>query len=281
MNQPIFSVCIITFRRPALLKQCLDRLAPERQVLPSHLYEVIVSDDCPDASARPTVQEFSFARWIQGPSQGIAANRNHVARASLADWIVFIDDDELPSPDWLAQIYELVRSGSWDVIEGRVEPIDYPDSILWYAPMVRSAGMFCTANLAIKREQFFSVGGFDERLRTSHEDIELGQRIKAAGLRSCFLESACVLHPARRISFSQVLKRTIQQQCQSYLLPNRKNKTGWRSSPTIVVWSLKYLVRTFRMQTSVEGFSRWRSLLMGAVIRTFCCPFACIRIICS
>lgn len=236
MTQPIFSVCIITFRRPALLKQCLACLAPERQVLSAQLYEVIVSDDCPDASARNTVQACGFARWIQGPSQGIAANRNHVARASIADWIVFIDDDELPSPDWLSQIYELSRSGNWDVIEGRVEPVDYPDSIFWYAPIVRSAGMFCTANLAIKRALFFSVGGFDERLRVSHEDIELGERIKSAGLRSCFLESVCVLHPARRISLPQVVKRTIQQQCQSYLLPNSKNKTGWRSSPAIVVW---------------------------------------------
>jgi GT2 family glycosyltransferase len=281
MSHPIFSVCIITFRRPSLLKKCLDCIAPGRQVLSSDLYDVIVSDDCPEGSSRATVQATGYARWIQGPSRGIAANRNNVARAAKTDWIVFVDDDELPSPDWLAQMYELAISGDWDVIEGRIEPVDYPDSILWYAPIVRSGGMFCTANLAIKRDLFFSVGAFNEALRISHEDIDLGERIKAAGLRSFFLDSACVLHPARRVSFQQVVKRTIQQQCQSYLLPSRNNKTGWRASPTVAAWSLKYLYRTFRLQRSAEGFSRWRSLLMATLFRTFCCPIACIRIICS
>jgi glycosyltransferase involved in cell wall biosynthesis len=279
-SQSIFlSVCIVTYRRPALLEKCLDCIAPGRQTLDPSLYEVIISDDCSEQSARSVVEDCGFARWIQGPSRGIAMNRNNVAEAALGDWIVYVDDDELPLNDWLSAIYREASTGNWDVIQGCVESLEYPDSILWYAPIVKSAGIICTANLGIRRSSLFEIGGFDIRLTTSHEDVELGLRIKDAGLRTLYLEQARVLHPARRITLPQVIKRTIQQQCQSYVLHSGSTKTGWKHIPTISFWSLKYVYRTFKMQIYATGFSHWKMLLMHTLIRSLCCPVACFRLV--
>jgi hypothetical protein len=41
----LITVVIPTCRRPDVLVQCLDRLAPGAQTLPADRYEVIVTDD--------------------------------------------------------------------------------------------------------------------------------------------------------------------------------------------------------------------------------------------
>lgn len=279
MSPLTLSVCIVTFRRTALLQKCLDCIAPGRQSLNHAFYEVIVSDDCPEQSARQVVEHSGFARWIQGPSQGIAANRNNVAKAARGDWIVFVDDDELPQHDCLAVLHQEASKGKWDVIEGRVDAGNHPDSIFWHAPIVNQGGMTCTANLGIRKDAFFAIGGFDDRLTISHEDIELGMRIRAAGFRVCFLAEACVLHPARRVSFSQVVNRMIQQQCQSYLLLSHNKKTGLRYLHQIAPWSIKYIYRTFRLQIAATGLSRWKLLFMNTALRSLCSPAACLRLI--
>jgi len=275
------SICIITYRRPALLAKCLGCITPERQSLDSSLYETIISDDCPDESAREIVQKFPYAHWVKGPNLGVAANRNNVAKAAAGDWLVYVDDDELPEPDWLNCIYKAIKTREWDVIEGRVEAVNLPDSVFWYAPIVRQGGMCCTANLSIRRDFFFLLGGFDETLRTSHEDVEFGERIRSFGARVLFLESALVLHPARKLSLGQLFSRTIQQQCQSYLLQTRLSKSGLREMPQILIWSLKYQYRTLKLRKSIEGLSRWKSLASEIVLRVICCPFALLRLISS
>jgi glycosyltransferase involved in cell wall biosynthesis len=273
------SVCIVTFRRPGLLQRCLNCISPSRQTLDSSLYEVIVSDDCPEQSARSVVENSGFAHWISGPSKGVAANRNNIAKAATGDWIVFVDDDELPQHDWLAVIYAEASTGKWDVIQGRVDAFDCPDSIFWYAPIVNLEGMTCTANLGIRKKSFFGIGGFDNRLKVSHEDVELGIRIRSAGLRVCFLDTALVLHPARRLSLSQVVNRTIQQQCQDCLLGNKN--AGFRSVCHILSWNLMYIYRAFKLYFSATGLSRWRTLFTLSALRVVCYPVVCFRLLCS
>ena len=276
-----FSVCIVTYRRPALLQKCLDCIAPSRQFLDPSLYEVIISDDCSEQSARPVTEKSGFARWIQGPSQGIAANRNHVVGAAIGEWIVFIDDDELPEPDWLENFYHVAATGKWDVLEGRVAPICYPDSLLWYAPRVSSGGRFCTANLAIRRQILFQLGGFDERLRVSHEDVELGIRIHKSGLRSAFIREALVKHPARRISLAQAWQVMIQQQCQCFVLQHRDSRFGRRACTTpiyIFIWSLKFCIRIFRLEMANKLPGHWRRPIQSILLRMMASPLAIHKI---
>lgn len=282
--QPFFSVCIITFRRTLLLGQCLASIAPGQQTLHASLYEIVVSDDCPDGSSRDFVEQTGYARWIQGPCRGVAANRNNVAMAARGSWIVFVDDDECPEPDWLENFYLVAKSGKWDVLEGRVDPINYPDSLLWYAPRVSTGGNFCTANLAIRYQILLQLGGFDERLRVSHEDMELGYRISKAGLRSQFIQNALVKHPARRISFSQAWRGMIQQQCQSFVLQHRDGRFGRCESPNAIyisLWSLRFCIRTLRLEWAYKLPGHWRRPIQSILLRLLVLPVASINILCA
>ncbi|MFN9660675.1 MAG: glycosyltransferase family 2 protein [Cyanobacteriota bacterium] len=276
-----FSVCIVTFRRPLLLANCLECIDPSRQTLHPSLYEVIVSDDCQDCSAKNVVKNFSFARWIQGPARGVAANRNHISRAAYGKWIIFVDDDELPQPDWLEKIYEAAYSGEWDVIEGRVEPVNYPDNLLWYAPRVSKGGTFCTANLAILRQALFDLGGFDEKMSISHEDIELGFRIVRADLRTVYLSDALVIHPARRMNIKQVWHRMIQQQCQCFDLIH-VDDCSRLNAPLGVFYLAGWLVRfwfiVLRLEWTSKPRGHWKRQLQAYLLSALTLPVAACSI---
>lgn len=58
------------------------------------------------------------------------------------------------------------------------------------------AGMF----MAIRAEAFRSIGGFDERFFLYYEDVDLCQRLDAAGFSIVYNPRASVIHDARRAS---------------------------------------------------------------------------------
>jgi GT2 family glycosyltransferase len=277
---PFLSVCIVTRGRPALLRECLEIVINGQSLNREH-YEVIVSDDDPENSAKKVVEEFSSVTWVSGPARGVAANRNKVAGQSRGEWIVFVDDDELPEPNWLAEVHKAALSGQWDVIEGVVQPTDYPDSIFWYAPTVESPGLFCTANLAIRRDAFVALGGFDERFAISHEDMDLGRRIRDAGVATTFLREAVVKHPARKQKLKTVFSRAVQQQYQTYRLlhpMSRGTLSGMGAAMRLSWWMMVYLFRCTRIHASVAGWQKWRSFCLESVIRVLCAPIAAVRI---
>ncbi len=118
------SVVIPTYERADDLRRCLACLSPSVQNLNGAEYEVIVSDDG-NRSAKNVVEEFPFARWIDGPHKGPAANRNCGARVASGTYIAFTDDDCLPEPGWLQAFSAAVASSSERVFEGKTT-IDYP-----------------------------------------------------------------------------------------------------------------------------------------------------------
>lgn len=96
-------VALATFRRP----DCLARILPQlvRQVEAAAVTgHVLVVDNDPDGGAAGQVRGISSStvRYVHEPRPGIAAARNRaLAESSAADVVIFIDDDEEPSPGWL------------------------------------------------------------------------------------------------------------------------------------------------------------------------------------
>lgn len=196
-----FSILIPTCGRPDQLSECLRRVMSQQ----AESYEVIVSDDSPAPGPRP---EAARVQWVQGPRRGPAANRNCGARRATGEWLVFLDDDCLPEAGWLAA-YGEAAADSADVLEGRTEcPLE--DRFGFYDIVENlKGGAFWSCNLAIRREKFEELGGFDEDFtRPCAEDMELAWRMRERGLRSVFVDRARVTHPARRMGLADLIKRT-------------------------------------------------------------------------
>src|SRR5688500_16589114 len=98
MSEIQFSVVIPTYHRNDLLARCLRQLVPGRQTLDASRYEVIVTDDGRDTTAEAMIRDqFSFVRWVRGPQRGPAANRNNGVKHARGEWVVFTDDDCVPT----------------------------------------------------------------------------------------------------------------------------------------------------------------------------------------
>jgi GT2 family glycosyltransferase len=195
---PRISVVIPTRHRPASLASCLQQLAPGAQTLDATRYEVVVADDGDTGDARALLAErFPWAAYAAGPRRGPAANRNAGVRASRGEWIAFTDDDTLPDRDWLEQL--LAASDGVQAVEGRTVCRIGVRSPREHAPVNELGGRWWTSNLAIRREAFDTIGGFDERFTVPHmEDADLRERAFAAKLSWRFAPKAIVDHPPRR-----------------------------------------------------------------------------------
>lgn len=205
----MISVIIPTCHRNDLLARCLECLQPGAQVMAFEDYEIIVSDDGTRTTAEQMMRErFPWAKWVAGPRRGPAANRNSGARHAAGEWLAFMDDDCLPHRTWLRAIRESAMTGA-EVVEGKTITPDKVDNPFRQGVENLRGGVFWSCNLSIRREQFFSMGGFDEDfLEAGGEDMEFAYRIRSRQLRSVFCPSALVLHPSRTIGFRQLIWRT-------------------------------------------------------------------------
>ena len=194
------SIIVPTCRRPADLERCLERLVPQ---LPADgSCELLVSDDGDVTRTRKALQEkFPAVSWLQGPKKGPAANRNCGASASVGEWLLFVDDDVLPSAGFFRAYKEARCSvdASVGALEGATEREGELPSLLWEAPHNPSGGMLISCNFMIRREVYELVGRFDERFPVAaFEDTEFAARLHAHGAKVEFVPSARVVHPLRR-----------------------------------------------------------------------------------
>lgn len=216
---PRIDVCICAFMRREGLRRCLLSLAAQVDAPP---FRVRVADN----HAQPTVAAWIAAdvaappfelQVLHAPHANIAVARNALLQASAAEWIAFLDDDEIAEPDWLATLYAAGDTG--DIVFGPVRalyPSTAPDwlvrgDFLSKRPAQRGYGYDTgpSANVLVRRA---AVGAlrFDESLgRTGGEDTSFFAMLHDRGARLSFCERAIVCEPAdpARCGFSTLLRR--------------------------------------------------------------------------
>lgn len=215
---PRISVIIPTFNRAPVLERTLGALCQEqRGALPSH--EVIVVDD---GSADGTPQllaalatQHPQLRVFRQPNRKQGAARNHGLRHAQGDLLIFLGDDTIPEPEFLAahwaafqeadeardyaaigytdwhpeiSVTPFLRWANEDGLQFGFRLIDDPEAVPF--------NFFYTSNLAIHRDLYDRHGGFDEGFREyGWEDIELGYRYQTRGqMRLRYRPGARVLH---------------------------------------------------------------------------------------
>lgn len=108
------SVVIPTYCRPQELNKCLEAIL----IQTSPPIEVIVIDNGPDEISKPLVQhkEKDFLghgvslRYIKNNRNSLTAARNLGAKSASGKIILFLDDDTIPSPDYIQQLLQVYET---------------------------------------------------------------------------------------------------------------------------------------------------------------------------
>src|SRR5690348_8117191 len=122
---PHVTVCICTYKRPALLKRALDALC-EQATGGLFTFSITVVDNDATESAREAT-ESATGRGVRidycvEPEQNIARARNRGIASSGGDFITFLDDDEYPIRAWLLTLFQACQTYGADGALGPVKP---------------------------------------------------------------------------------------------------------------------------------------------------------------
>jgi len=200
------SVVIPTYKRPALLRKCLDAL--REQTYWRTFYEVIVVSDGPDPETQALVERFLREQpdcavlFHHLPiKKGPAAARNYGWKKGSGELIVFTDDDCIPDPFWLEEYADryLAMAERFVAFTGKVvvpvseKPTDYEKNVAHLA-----TAEFITANCACSRAALELTGGFDEDFPIAwREDSDLEFKLLEKQVPIIHVPGAAICHPVR------------------------------------------------------------------------------------
>ena len=203
------TVVIPTYRRPEAIERCLVALSKQEGC--GRFRVVIVEDGGADprlAELRARTFDSIEVTWLDQEHLGPATARNLGASHAATDTIAFTDDDCRPRPDWLQHLLARLESHPASVVGGHTVNA-LPENRFSAASQdlvsfitefgVRSGTpFFASNNLAISRETFAGLGGFDTSFPLAGgEDRDLCDRALEAGIELIHAPEAVIDHDHR------------------------------------------------------------------------------------
>ncbi|HUJ94104.1 MAG TPA: glycosyltransferase [Terriglobales bacterium] len=283
------AICICTFRRQKLLRELLGGVTQLtfRKVQRPQMQIVVVDND-QLASAREVCDTASVpwpVRYAVEPECGITHARNRaIAEAGPVDFIAFIDDDEIPSAQWLDELLWTQAEFSADVVSGPVSPRFAQEVADW----VKSGGFFdarvsatgtprktCACNnVLVATHVFTRVPKFDDVFALAGaEDTDFFLRAHQAGYNIVWSQEAVVYEGVspRRGTVAWLLRREYQTGngwvfCEAGMNGSLRNRIVRfsRACGHVLIGSLSAILRLFMLDKAAVVRSLQRvSLGMG------------------
>ena len=177
-EEPLVSVVVPLHNGATTIGRTLDSIC--RQTW-ENLEVIVVDDGSTDdgpALVKQRAQADPRVKLISQPNAGVAAARNHGARVARADYLAFVDADDLWTPDKIdAQMQVMQRRGpATGLVYTWAALIDENDRIYSLEHRPKAEGdvfrQICRANVVgngssplIRREAFDKIGGYSSHLR--------------------------------------------------------------------------------------------------------------------
>lgn len=216
----LFTVALCTHNHADRLTRTLADLAALKA--PGCPWELLVVDNgCTDGTPALLAGHTWPAGWnvrvVRETKLGLSNARNCAIREARGEYLIFLDDDETPVPNWLRAYEKLVTERAPDGFGSRIEvlfegprPDWLVDELLGFlgqlrrsettVPLTRPDTPFYGGNFGFRRSVCEVVGNFDAALgrkgsdNTGGEEVDFYRRLLGRGFKVWWTPDATIHH---------------------------------------------------------------------------------------
>lgn len=281
-RDPLVSVIIPTRNRRQKLLRCVDSVLKStwKEI------EVIIVDDASDYDVKTDFASEERAKVYRNESRKLLAySRNFGARVAAGSLLFFLDDDNVVSPEAIAELERALTSGySAAVCSPVIYTLDQPDRV-WtsYIRKGRFPGFFVLGlqvpkqsvatfsfhdAFMVKREVFEQLGGFDaEDFPIHFSELDFAYRLHLQGHESVVTPDARVWHDVGKAHMHVDAVRSFYTLRNRVILLRRYESRGDFRSYLVCILPLLLIYYIIHHLTSVTDhrFRAAFNLVRGAI----------------
>ncbi|HEY2090843.1 MAG TPA: glycosyltransferase family 2 protein [Thermoanaerobaculia bacterium] len=222
---PSVDVIVVNWNGREDTLRCLAAVAPQLAEVHGSIVTV-VDNGSTDGSIAAITATYPNARFVPlGTNRGFTGGIAAALATSRARNVVFLNNDAVPEPGWLAALTRAIDGAADDVVSvgGRIvtldgKQIDFIGGAMTFdghafqegfrmalgsrpEPETGAEILFaCGGNMISRRERLLELGAFDDDYFAYLEDVDFGWRTWIAGGRALFEPRATVRHASSATS---------------------------------------------------------------------------------
>lgn len=274
----VYSAVISTYQPSSLLITAICSVV-DQVIKP---FEIILIDDCSQSIDLKVIRDFipneiNFICHRNTVNLGAGGSRNIGAGLSSTGFLLFFDDDDVSLPERALIHWDAFQEGAivsyvssrkkypngykvdfqnMEIPPTLVKPKDFAQKLLYGRRLEDSIGDVPSSTLAVAKEEFMSVGGFDKSMRRL-EDVDLALRLSLAG--ACFSWSSQIL--VERVATTRNDKGGLIETNHEYIILQRYGFLlgWWRSNYARALLDLRSIY--FGRTSTMINLSSLRKLL--------------------
>ncbi len=215
-KQPYFSVAILCWNSNLTIKECLDALNAQTW---QDIELLLVDNGSTEPISKAIISQYeklSIQLFTLEHNAGFAGGNNFAVSHARGKYLVLLNADAFPRPDWLEKIHAGIQKyphsffASRQVMAGHPDRLDgagdvyHVSGLAWrhlYNTQIstqdvheREVFSACGAAAAYPLDEFRRLSGFDESYFSYIEDIDLSFRLRLVGYTCMYLPEATVDH---------------------------------------------------------------------------------------
>jgi O-antigen biosynthesis protein len=208
------SIVIPVYNKLEYTKKCLVSLKKNTQEI--FLNDVILVDNASSDGSEAYLKKMDWIKYIKNKENlGFAKACNQGAKKSSGEIIVFLNNDTEVQNKWLEPLLEKLKNDEVAIVGSKllfpnntiqhagvvISNDKLPRHIYYqddpsrpYVNRVREFKAVTAACMAVRREVFFQVNGFDEEYINGMEDIDLCLKIYEKGFKVVYNPKSVIIH---------------------------------------------------------------------------------------
>jgi len=237
------TIAIPCYNAAPYIARCIEALLAQTSPPDTIL---VVDDGSTDQSAS-IISRYPVKVATHEQNKGLSAARNTALNTASTDLIAYVDADAYADPCMLEKLLVVFNRSPVTGVGGQgIEAVQATIYDRWrklhasqghgkrFMPKVDHLFGLC---MAYQCEALKAIGGFEVRLRTNAEDLDIGYRLIDAGYSLAYTPEAVVYHQRR--DHSESLRRAMHQWYYWAFIVKRKNR---RNPWTLVFGTIKRLL---------------------------------------